>query len=289
MPWLALRRPCTFVVMAILIAVLGGVATFATRLISKLFFQPRVIIELALAQVTAIVQAILRVLPPGIFPPNILKYDASSVPMLQLGLSSPSLTETDLFDYGQNFVRTQLATVQGASIPLPYGGKSPPGDGRTEYGRPLCQAAFPAGHFAGAHYAESDPPGRHREGRQTQLATIQAGLPPALEIDSALIALRRARAYDAALRTRRLQEESLDVERGAVRGRRGHRVLRDSVSGVSFAGPFHRGAKGDCFKSVVGLQRAVGDLLDLDHISVDEAYRGRLSSPPAALPAGVHP
>jgi hypothetical protein len=69
-------------------------------------------VELALAQVTAIVQTILRVLPTGIFPPNILKYDAASVPILQLGLSSQTLTETDLFDLGQNFVRTQLATVQ---------------------------------------------------------------------------------------------------------------------------------------------------------------------------------
>src|SRR5271156_1747985 len=93
--------------------------------VTKLFFQPNVKVEMALSQVTAIVQTILRVLPPRIFPPNILKYDASSVPILQLGLSSPTLTETDLFDYGQNFVRTQLATVQGASIPLPYGGKSP--------------------------------------------------------------------------------------------------------------------------------------------------------------------
>jgi len=93
--------------------------------VTKLYFQPNVKVELALAQVTAIVQTILRVLPPGIFPPNILKYDAASVPILQLGLSSQTLTETDLYDLGQNFVRTQLATVQGASIPLPYGGKSP--------------------------------------------------------------------------------------------------------------------------------------------------------------------
>jgi multidrug efflux pump subunit AcrB len=93
--------------------------------VTKLFFQPNVKVELALSQVTAIVQTILRVLPPGIYPPAILKYDAASVPILQLGLSSHTLTETDLYDYGQNFVRTQLATVQGASIPLPYGGKSP--------------------------------------------------------------------------------------------------------------------------------------------------------------------
>lgn len=92
--------------------------------ITKLYSQPNVKVELALARVTA-VQTILRVLPPGIFPPNILKYYAASVPILQLGLSSPTLTETDLYDLGQNFVRTQLATVHGASIPLPYRGKSP--------------------------------------------------------------------------------------------------------------------------------------------------------------------
>src|SRR5205823_2971802 len=72
---------------------------------------------------TAINQTILRVLPPGIFPPNVLKYDASSVPILQLGLSSKTLSEQEIFDLGLNFIRTQLATVQGASLPLPYGGK----------------------------------------------------------------------------------------------------------------------------------------------------------------------
>ena len=92
--------------------------------VTKVFFQPNVKVELALSQVTAIVQTILRVLPPGIFPPNILKYDASSVPILQLGLGSETLSEQELYDYGQNFIRTQLATVQGASIPLPYGGKT---------------------------------------------------------------------------------------------------------------------------------------------------------------------
>jgi multidrug efflux pump subunit AcrB len=92
--------------------------------VTRLYFQPNVKVELALSQVTAS-STILRVLPPGMFPPAILKYDAASVPILQLGLSSPTLTETDLYDYGQHFVRTQLATVQGASIPLPYGGESP--------------------------------------------------------------------------------------------------------------------------------------------------------------------
>src|ERR1700761_7335503 len=91
----------------------------------KVFFQPDVKVELALSQITAIMQTILRALPPGIFPPNILKYDASSVPILQLGLSSQTLSEQDLYDLGQNFIRTKLATVEGAAIPLPYGGRTP--------------------------------------------------------------------------------------------------------------------------------------------------------------------
>ena len=90
----------------------------------RVYFQPNAKVELALSQITAIVQTILRVLPPGIFPPNILKYDASSVPILQLGLSGKGLTEQDLYDLGLNFIRTRLATVQGASVPLPWGGKS---------------------------------------------------------------------------------------------------------------------------------------------------------------------
>jgi multidrug efflux pump subunit AcrB len=176
---LALRRPYTFVVMSILIAILGVVSiltmptdifpnidipvvsviwsysgvspedmekrivTICERAMTttvndiehiesqsyygvaviKVFFQPTAKPEMAIAQITSIVQTILRILPPGIFPPAIVKYDASSVPILQLGLSSDTLTEQQLFDYGSNFIRVPLATVQGASIPLPYGGK----------------------------------------------------------------------------------------------------------------------------------------------------------------------
>ena len=89
----------------------------------RVFFQPQVKVELAVAQVTAVMQTILRVLPPGTFPPNILKFDASSVPIVQLGLSGEGLTEEDLFDLGLSFIRPRLANVEGASIPLPYGGK----------------------------------------------------------------------------------------------------------------------------------------------------------------------
>jgi multidrug efflux pump subunit AcrB len=176
---LALRRPYTFVVMAVLIAILGGTAivtmpvdifpyidipvvsivwsyqglspeemekrmvtiferamtttvndiehiesqSYSGVSVIRVYFQPNVKIDMALAQVTAISQTLLRIFPPGTFPPNILKYDASSVPILQLGLESKTLSEQDIFDLGLNFIRTQLATVQGAAVPLPYGGK----------------------------------------------------------------------------------------------------------------------------------------------------------------------
>src|SRR5579871_6577968 len=90
----------------------------------KFYFQPGAKIEAAVAQLTSIMQTILRVMPPGITPPLIIRYSASSVPILQLGVGSKSLSEQELYDYGLNFIRTQLATVQGASIPLPYGGKA---------------------------------------------------------------------------------------------------------------------------------------------------------------------
>ncbi len=177
---LALRRPYTFVVMALFIAILGGVAIYTTptdifpsidipvvsviwtysgispeemeqRIVTvseraftttvndiehiesqslngvavlRIFFQPGAKVELAIAQINSSTNSITRILPPGIFPPGILKYNASSVPILQLALDSPTLSETQLFDYGLNFIRTQLATVQGAAVPLPYGGKS---------------------------------------------------------------------------------------------------------------------------------------------------------------------
>ncbi len=89
----------------------------------KYFFQPNVNEELAVAQITAISQTLLRVMPPGTTPPFILAYNASSVPVIQLALSSPKLSESQLFDLGNNFIRTQLATVAGASLPWPYGGK----------------------------------------------------------------------------------------------------------------------------------------------------------------------
>src|SRR3954462_3216646 len=176
---LAIRRPYTFVVMAVLIAILGTASIISMPVdifpyidipvvsivwnygglapeemekrmitifersltttvndiehletqvyngvsVTRVYFQPNAKVELALAQITALAQGILRPLPPGITPPSVIKYDASSVPILQLGLESQSMSEQELFDMGQNFIRTQLATIRGAAVPLPYGGK----------------------------------------------------------------------------------------------------------------------------------------------------------------------
>jgi multidrug efflux pump subunit AcrB len=91
--------------------------------IIKIYFQPHVNIGNAVAQVTAICQVQLRQLPPGTTPPFIIQYNASSVPVLMLGLSGIGLDEQQLFDLGTNNIRTQLATIEGAQTPFPYGGK----------------------------------------------------------------------------------------------------------------------------------------------------------------------
>jgi len=93
------------------------------RAIVKVFFQPGANINAAMAQVSAISQPILRLLPPGTTPPFLLSYNASSVPILQLGLSGRGLSEQALFDYGVNFIRTRLVTIPGCAIPYPFGGK----------------------------------------------------------------------------------------------------------------------------------------------------------------------
>src|SRR5579863_6344514 len=177
---LALRRPYTFAVMAVLIAILGGFAIATTpvdifpyidipivsivwqysglspeemenRIVTnferaltsnvndiehiesqsyqsisavRVYFHPNVQVDLALAQIVTQCQVQVRNMPPGTFPPQVLKYDAASVPILQLGLSSKTLSEQEIFDLGNNFIRTPLATVQGAGVSNPYGGKN---------------------------------------------------------------------------------------------------------------------------------------------------------------------
>ena len=89
----------------------------------KIYFQPNVNVEAALAQVTAVSQTILRVMPPGAVPPFIIQYNASSVPIIQLALSGKTLSEAQLYDYGIYRMRQQIAPIQGITLPLPYGGK----------------------------------------------------------------------------------------------------------------------------------------------------------------------
>ena len=96
--------------------------TYPGVTVIKLFFQPGVDINLAMAQVTAFSQQSLRNMPPGTQPPLILKYNASSVPIIQLALSSNRDTEAQLFDFGNQVIRAQVATIAGASVPYPFGG-----------------------------------------------------------------------------------------------------------------------------------------------------------------------
>jgi multidrug efflux pump subunit AcrB len=91
--------------------------------IVKIFFRPGVDIRTATAQVTSVSQTVLKQMPPGITPPLILNYNASTVPILQLALSSKTLGEQKIFDLGQNFIRPSLASVKGAAVPSPYGGR----------------------------------------------------------------------------------------------------------------------------------------------------------------------
>ncbi len=177
---LALRRPYTIVVAAILVAVLGGIAIDRTPTdilpdinipvvsaiwqyrglspeemeqritvlsersltttvsdiehmesqsltgmgVIKVFFHPGTPVEAAVAQMTAISQTVTRQMPPGITPPLIIRFNAASVPILQLALGGEGLSEQALYDIGANFLRTQLATVQGASVLMPAGGRA---------------------------------------------------------------------------------------------------------------------------------------------------------------------
>jgi CzcA family heavy metal efflux pump len=177
---LALRRPYTFVVVALLIAVMGLVSIVTTQTdifpginipvvsviwsygglsptemqdristvveraitttvndiehiesqsvrgtsVIKVFFQPGADENSAVAELTAICQTLIKPLPPGITPPLIIRYNAADVPVIQLSMGSKTLSQQEISDLGNNFIRTQLVTVQGAAVPVPYGGKN---------------------------------------------------------------------------------------------------------------------------------------------------------------------
>src|SRR5947209_10119321 len=176
---LALRRTYTFVVVALLIAVLGAVSIYRmstdifpsidipivsvvwqyagmpadeieTRIVFlnervltasvnaiehiesqsldgvgviRIYFQPGAQLGEAEAQVSATCQTLLKLMPPGITPPYIVRYSATSVPIVQIAVSSDTMTEQQIFDYAANFIIQQLGTVQGARVPQPWGGK----------------------------------------------------------------------------------------------------------------------------------------------------------------------
>ncbi len=98
--------------------------SLASVSIIKVFFQPNANIQTAIAQVVAAMQTQVRQLPPGITPPLVIKYSASSIPVVQLALSSPTLPEQAVFDNAVNVLRPQLITIPGAAVPFPYGGKN---------------------------------------------------------------------------------------------------------------------------------------------------------------------
>jgi len=92
--------------------------------VTKVFFQPNANVPTAIAQIVATEQQQLKQLPPGALPPLIIKYSASAIPVIQLGISSPTMTEPALFDAAFNFLRPRLVTIPGVAVPYPYGGKS---------------------------------------------------------------------------------------------------------------------------------------------------------------------
>lgn len=96
---------------------LGGIS------IIKIYFQPNVNIQMAISQIVAVSQSSLRQMPPGVTPPLIIKYTASAIPVIQIGLSSQTLSEKELFDAALNILRPQIVTIPGIAMPFPYGGK----------------------------------------------------------------------------------------------------------------------------------------------------------------------
>jgi multidrug efflux pump subunit AcrB len=148
-----------------------GSQSLSGQAVVKVFFRPRANIQTALAQVTAISQTQLRLLPAGTTPPLIIQYSASSVPILQLGLSSDTLPEQQLFDLAVNFIRTQLITVQGTAIPFPTVANS--GRSKLISIRKCCSPSN-SPRRCGERFrgAESHPAGGHGEDR---LARIPGG------------------------------------------------------------------------------------------------------------------
>jgi len=143
--------------------------SLAGRAIIKVFLQPGSSVDEANSEITAISQPSVRNLPPGSSPPFIIAYNASTVPIIQLALSSSTLPESQLQDYGQNFVRPQLVTVPGAQLPYPYGGKQRQGQRHSEHRAPPVQRALPRRRRHRPRQPEPRPPFRHRQDRHVRI------------------------------------------------------------------------------------------------------------------------
>ncbi len=139
------------------------------RAIIKIFFQPNADINAAVAQVSAISQPVLRQLPPGTTAPFLLTYNASSVPIIQLGLAGQGMSEQALFDYGVNFIRTRLVTINGCAIPYPFGGKQRQIMVDINPAAMQSKGVSPADVTNAIGAAEPDHPRRHFENRPIRI------------------------------------------------------------------------------------------------------------------------
>ena len=146
----------------------------------RIYFQPNAKVELALSQVTSIVQTILRVLPPGIFPPIILKYDASSVPILQLALESETLSEQQLVRSWSELHPNAARDRAGRFPPASFRRKAAPDHGGSRSERALCKGAFRHRCVERSEPAKPDSSGRRRQDRRSRLLRPVEQQPSAL-------------------------------------------------------------------------------------------------------------
>ena len=167
----------------------------------RIYFQPGAKIEAAVAQVTATSQAILKVMPPGINPPFIVQYSATSVPIVQIAVSSETLTEQQIFDYAANFIIQRLGTVQGARVPQPWGGKWPQVMVDLDLDELYARGLSPAGRPDGHQQPEPDHPGRHRQDRRHASTTSSSTAAPTWSPRSTTSRSRRSTACRSTSRT----------------------------------------------------------------------------------------
>ena len=134
--------------------------------VQKIYFQPDVNLDLAIAQIVSATNAIRALMPPGIQPPIIVQYNASSVPVLQISLSSDTLNEQQLYDYGIYRLRQQLAPIPGITLPTPGRRQIPADHGRSRPGRAAGQGPDPLDVVNAVNAQNLTPPVRHGQDRR---------------------------------------------------------------------------------------------------------------------------